>query len=126
MDRLLGGPRQHLTHRRGLQPADLAQLVGGVVADALADVGRTVGDLDRVVTTGFSKMSERQIGLWDTRNPTQAISIDPLDSSSGVGMPFWDDGCKMLYIAGKGDGNIKYFEFENDKSRERGTISLFG
>nr|POF05831.1 coronin-like protein crn1 [Quercus suber] len=74
-----------------------------------------MGELDRVVTTGFSRTSERQIGLWDPRNPTQAISLDTLDSSSGVGMPFWDDGCHMLYLAGKGDGNIKYFEFENDK-----------
>jgi coronin-1B/1C/6 len=30
-------------------------------------------------------------------------------------MPFWDDGCHILYIAGKGDGNIRYYEFENDK-----------
>jgi coronin-1B/1C/6 len=30
-------------------------------------------------------------------------------------MPFWDDGSNCLYLAGKGDGNIRYFEFENDK-----------
>ncbi|KAK5174772.1 Coronin-like protein crn1 [Saxophila tyrrhenica] len=76
-----------------------------------------MGDLDRVVTTGFSKMSERQLGLWDVRNPSKPIGGDFqfLDSSSGVGMPFWDDGCHILYIAGKGDGNIRYYEYENDK-----------
>jgi coronin-1B/1C/6 len=30
-------------------------------------------------------------------------------------MPFWDDGCQMLYLAGKGDGNIRYYEYANDK-----------
>lgn len=76
-----------------------------------------LGDHDRVVTTGFSRMSERQLGLWDIRNPAKPIGGDfeILDSSSGVGMPFWDDGSQMLYIAGKGDGNIRYSEFANDK-----------
>ncbi|KAF2215357.1 hypothetical protein CERZMDRAFT_105110 [Cercospora zeae-maydis SCOH1-5] len=75
-----------------------------------------MGDHDRVVTTGFSKMSERQMGLWDTRNPTAPIGdFVPLDSGSGVVMPFWDDGSQILYLAGKGDGNIRYFEYVNDK-----------
>jgi coronin-1B/1C/6 len=30
-------------------------------------------------------------------------------------MPFWDYGTQCLYLAGKGDGNIRYFEYENDK-----------
>lgn len=76
-----------------------------------------LGDHDRVVTTGFSKMSERQLGLWDVRDPTKPVGGDFmfLDSSSGVGMPFWDDGTQMLYIGGKGDGNIRYYEYEHDK-----------
>ena len=76
-----------------------------------------MGDLDRVATTGFSKMSERQLGLWDIRSPEKPVGGDFmfLDSSSGVGMPFWDDGSHILYIAGKGDGNIRYYEYENDK-----------
>ncbi|KAM3416884.1 Coronin [Cercospora zeina] len=75
-----------------------------------------MGDHDRVVTTGFSKMSERQMGLWDIRNPTTPIGdFVPLDSGSGVVMPFWDDGSQILYLAGKGDGNIRYFEYVNDK-----------
>ena len=76
-----------------------------------------LGEHDRVATTGFSKMSERQLGLWDVRDPSKPVGGDLvfLDQSSGVGMPFWDDGCQILYIAGKGDGNIRYYEYENDK-----------
>ncbi|EGP89420.1 unnamed protein product [Zymoseptoria tritici ST99CH_1A5] len=76
-----------------------------------------LGDHDRVATTGFSKMSERQLGLWDLRNPEKPVGGDfePLDSGSGISMPFWDDGCQMLYLAGKGDGNIRYYEYQNDK-----------
>lgn len=58
---------------------------------------------DRIATTGFSRMSDRQLGLWDVRNPVEPIDgFQSLDSISGVCMPFWDDGNKMLYLAGKG------------------------
>ena len=62
-----------------------------------------LGDLDRIATTGFSKMSDRQLGLWDIRKPEEPIGgFQLLDSMSGVCMPFWDDGTKCLYLAGKG------------------------
>ena len=62
-----------------------------------------MGDHDRVATTGFSRMSDRQLGLWDVRSPKEPIGgFTILDSISGVCMPFWDDGCQMLYLAGKG------------------------
>ncbi|KKY20793.1 putative actin-binding protein [Phaeomoniella chlamydospora] len=75
-----------------------------------------LGEHDRVATTGFSKMSDRQLALWDIKAPNQPIGgFERLDSISGVCMPFWDDGTQCLYLAGKGDGNIRYYEYENDK-----------
>ncbi|EQL38355.1 hypothetical protein RJZ56_002751 [Blastomyces dermatitidis] len=75
-----------------------------------------MGEHDRVATTGFSRMSDRQLALWDIRAPREPINgFKSLDSISGVCMPFWDDGTQCLYLAGKGDGNIRYFEYENDK-----------
>ncbi|KAL8697344.1 MAG: hypothetical protein Q9201_007169 [Fulgogasparrea decipioides] len=75
-----------------------------------------MGEHDRVATTGFSKMSDRQLGLWDIRDPTEPVGgFQILDSISGVCMPFWDDGTQCLYLAGKGDGNIRYFEYEHGK-----------
>jgi coronin-1B/1C/6 len=75
-----------------------------------------MGEHNRIATTGFSKMSDRQMALWDVGNPSEPIGgFTVLDSISGVCMPFWDDGTNCLYLAGKGDGNIRYFEYENDK-----------
>ncbi|TKA81319.1 hypothetical protein B0A49_00318 [Cryomyces minteri] len=75
-----------------------------------------MGEHDRVATTGFSRMSDRQLGLWDIRAPREPMGgFQILDSISGVCMPFWDDGTQMLYLAGKGDGNIRYYEYEHDK-----------
>ncbi|KAI1418792.1 hypothetical protein F5Y12DRAFT_781158 [Xylaria sp. FL1777] len=74
-----------------------------------------LGEHNRVATTGFSRMSDRQLALWEPGNPNPIGGFTVLDSISGVCMPFWDDGCNCLYLAGKGDGNIRYFEYENDK-----------
>ncbi|KAL9127204.1 MAG: hypothetical protein Q9217_003877 [Psora testacea] len=75
-----------------------------------------MGEHDRIATTGFSKMSDRQLGLWDVRKPDGPMNgFERLDSISGVCMPFWDEGTQCLYLAGKGDGNIRYFEYQNDK-----------
>ncbi|KAI1861094.1 hypothetical protein JX265_009713 [Neoarthrinium moseri] len=74
-----------------------------------------MGEQNRIATTGFSRMSDRQLALWEPGTTTPIGGFTTLDSISGVCMPFWDDGCNCLYLAGKGDGNIRYFEYQNDK-----------
>ncbi|KAI8967039.1 hypothetical protein BDF20DRAFT_348639 [Mycotypha africana] len=74
-----------------------------------------LGDCDRLATTGFSRMSDRQLNLWDSTNLAKPLKSEYIDTSSGVLMPFYDTDTKMLYVAGKGDGNIRYFEYADDK-----------
>ncbi|ODQ77345.1 hypothetical protein BABINDRAFT_163603, partial [Babjeviella inositovora NRRL Y-12698] len=70
---------------------------------------------DRVVTTGFSRMSDRQVGIYDTADLSKPIGgYINIDSSSGVIMPVYDPATKILFLAGKGDGNIRYYEFAED------------
>ncbi|RXW18022.1 hypothetical protein EST38_g7826 [Candolleomyces aberdarensis] len=71
-----------------------------------------MGDLDRIATTGFSKMSERQASIWEAGSLNNLKTIS-LDQSAGVVMPFWSDN-NILFLAGKGDGNIRYYEYETD------------
>ncbi|KAL6943109.1 hypothetical protein ACO0RG_002094 [Hanseniaspora osmophila] len=76
-----------------------------------------LGNSDRLATTGFSKLSDRQIGVWDAFNLEKGDlgGFYTVDQSSGILMPFYDDSTNILYLAGKGDGNIRYFEFLNDE-----------
>lgn len=76
-----------------------------------------LGNSDRIVTTGFSKLSDRQIGVWDAFNLEKGDlgGFYTVDQSSGIMMPFYDGSNKILYLVGKGDGNIRYFEFQNDE-----------
>lgn len=61
-------------------------------------------------TCGFSKQSERQCSLWDVRNPSHPLTQQTIDQASGVLMPFFDPDTGLLFLAGKGDGNIRYYE----------------
>lgn len=74
-----------------------------------------MGEHNRIATTGFSRMSDRQIALWEPGRKDPIGGFTTLDSISGVCMPFWAEGSNCLFLAGKGDGNIRYFEYENDK-----------
>ena len=70
-----------------------------------------LGDTKQLFTTGFSQFAQRQYGLWDMRNAGQgAIKQENVDSASGILFPFYDHDTRMIYLAGKGDGNIRYFE----------------
>jgi len=57
-------------------------------------------------------MSDRQVSIWDAGSFTNKKTIT-IDQSAGVVMPFWSDN-GILFLAGKGDGNVRYYEYESD------------
>eukprot|EP00004_Rigifila_ramosa_P015567 TRINITY_DN3620_c0_g1_i1.p1 TRINITY_DN3620_c0_g1~~TRINITY_DN3620_c0_g1_i1.p1 ORF type:complete len:457 (-),score=103.86 TRINITY_DN3620_c0_g1_i1:63-1379(-) len=69
-----------------------------------------LGRKDRLLTVGFSRSSERQFSIWDPRNLTEALSTFNIDNAAGMIMPFYDDDTAVCYLAGKGDGSIRYIE----------------
>ena len=72
-------------------------------------------DKDKIVTTGFTKTIEREFSIWDPRNLATAVAHQVLDTQSGVVMPFYDPDTSILFLAGKGDGNIRFYEIVDDK-----------
>eukprot|EP01029_Cantina_marsupialis_P029115 TRINITY_DN779818_c0_g1_i1.p1 TRINITY_DN779818_c0_g1~~TRINITY_DN779818_c0_g1_i1.p1 ORF type:complete len:437 (-),score=161.77 TRINITY_DN779818_c0_g1_i1:457-1767(-) len=68
-----------------------------------------LGERDMFATTGFSRDAKRQIRIWRYSDLERLVHKE-LDQSSCVLFPFFDEGCKMLYLAGKGDSSVKNFE----------------
>lgn len=97
--------------RAGPNAVTVAESHSGIKGSRVA----WMGSLDRIITTGFSRSSERQVYVWDSKDlakgPVKTLSID---QSSGTLMPFWNAGNNVLFLAGKGDGNVRYYEYEND------------
>ena len=70
---------------------------------------------DKLFTVGFSKSSERQYALYDLNDLSKPIVEQGVDNSSGIRCPFYDYDTKMIYLAGKGDGNIRYYEYASEE-----------
>jgi coronin-1B/1C/6 len=95
--------------RAGAEAVRVAEGHGGIKGSRVV----WLGDRDRLATTGFSRMSDRQLMLWETAGLTQ-LQTESLDSSAGIIIPYFAEGNDVLFLAGKGDGNIRYYEFEGD------------
>ncbi|XP_062287588.1 coronin-2A isoform X2 [Scomber scombrus] len=74
-----------------------------------------LGNMKMLLTSGTSRWNDRQIALWDQDDLSVPLLEDNLDGSSGVIFPFYDPDTHMLYLAGKGDGNIRYYEISSEK-----------
>ncbi|XP_071752025.2 coronin-1A [Centroberyx gerrardi] len=68
----------------------------------------------KILSTGFSRMSERQVALWDPNNFGEPLTLQELDTSSGVLLPFFDPDTGIVYLCGKGDSSIRYFEVTDE------------
>lgn len=73
-----------------------------------------LGPLDKLITVGFTRQSQRQFKIWDPRNTTQELKKVDVDQAAGVIMPFFDADTNLLYLAGKGDGNVRFYEMVAD------------
>lgn len=76
-----------------------------------------VPNLNQVGAVGADSRSKRQIGLWDPRNFSEPVTRFDLDQAAGILLPHFDPDTSMLYLAGKGDASINYFEITEDGPR---------
>nr|XP_061810824.1 coronin-2A-like [Nerophis lumbriciformis] len=74
-----------------------------------------IGGLKMLLSTGYSPWNHRQIVLWDPDDLSEPLYEEDLDGAAGVLFPFYDPDTDMLYLAGKGDGNIRYYELSLEK-----------
>jgi coronin-1B/1C/6 len=79
-----------------------------------------MGNTPYLYVVGFGRGAMRFYSVFDTRNfDSPVISPQRIDSSSGTLMPFFDEDTNLLFIAGKGDGNVRYYEFCPDESPDK-------
>lgn len=69
-----------------------------------------LGETGMVFTTGFSNFSDRQYAVWDEKDLSSPLAMEAIDSSCSILTPFYDHDTRVVFVAGKGDGNIRYYE----------------
>jgi len=73
-----------------------------------------LGKTTKFATVGFNRQSKRQLRIWDSKKLDKELSSVDIDQAAGVIMPFYDEDINVLYLAGKGDGNIRYYEIVDE------------
>lgn len=68
-----------------------------------------LGDSQTILTTGFSKTSDRQYGVWDIRDLSNPLCLRRMDDNTGVAFPFFDEDNKIVYIATRGETATSMF-----------------
>jgi len=69
-----------------------------------------LGTKQQILTVGFKKQPDREIALFDARNLSARLYTHTLDSIPSSMFPFYDPDLNLVYVVGKGDGNIRIFE----------------
>ncbi|KAA0706437.1 Coronin-2A [Triplophysa tibetana] len=72
-------------------------------------------NVNMLLTTGKSCWNQRQFALWNLEDLSEPVLEEDLDGGSGVIFPFYDPDTHLLFLAGKGDGNIWYYEVTDVK-----------
>jgi len=93
-----------------------AAVVGEVADHQGAKSGRALwlGKQDKILTAGFTKTSERELVVYDPRALKNKLATVKVDNSTSTPLLFSDDDNDVVFLSGKGDGNIRYYEFAND------------
>ncbi|KAH8060273.1 hypothetical protein JL720_13611 [Aureococcus anophagefferens] len=101
--------------RAGAVAMELPEAHAGAKSVKMTFLGDTGRFQRRFATVGFTKQSQRQIKVWDVRDLSKMVHKVDLDQAAGVIVPYYDCDTKVLYLCGKGDGNIRYYEMSKDK-----------
>ncbi|XP_074640814.1 coronin-1C-A-like [Tubulanus polymorphus] len=69
----------------------------------------------RIFTTGFGRMSERKYALWDGEDLSKPIVMEEVDKNNGVLSIYYDPDVNMIYLCGKGDRIVNFYEVTDKK-----------
>ncbi|XP_071480656.1 coronin-6-like [Diadema antillarum] len=65
---------------------------------------------NRVLTTGFTRRSEREYKVWDLNAVSKPLVHETLDQTNAPLSILYDPDLNMAYFVGKGDTVIRYYE----------------
>jgi len=95
--------------------------------------GVWLGSKNQILTVGFVKgIPEREIAIFDPRNIGKRLFTHKIDAIPSGMFPFYDPDLSLLYLIGKGDGNVRIYEIVDgaeplqDSGEFRSSVSQAG
>jgi len=76
-----------------------------------------LGNSSKFISTGFSKLSDREFKVWDSRSLKNGpVFTKQVELASGALTPFYDAGTGIVFFAGRGDTSITFWELEDTEA----------
>ncbi|KAI8099038.1 uncharacterized protein BX664DRAFT_320241 [Halteromyces radiatus] len=72
-----------------------------------------LGDSNYVFTVGMNKMRSRQYAVFDSRDVSKPLMMNPLDTSTGNLLPLYDEDTETMYLLSRGDATIRSLQFSD-------------
>jgi len=72
-----------------------------------------LGETAKFLSVGSSKVSSREVKIWDLKNLSKPVHTETIDTASGGMIPLYDNDTNVVYLCGKGDGIMRVYEFED-------------
>jgi len=76
-----------------------------------------MGKKGKLMSAGASRQGMRQCKIWDPRKFKDPVSLIDVDIAAGALLPLYDEDLNVLYLSGKGDATIRYYEFVGDQGQ---------
>jgi coronin-1B/1C/6 len=73
-----------------------------------------LGNSGKFLSVGHDKGANRKLSVYDSKKIETPLCSQDIDSGAGVICPFFDADNNVLYLAGKGDAAIRFYEFSNE------------
>jgi len=72
-------------------------------------------DLNKFGAVGFTKTNSRGYSIWDMKKMDTPLGAADIDTGAGAFIPYYDADNSILFLAGKGDAAVRYWEVTNDE-----------
>jgi len=66
------------------------------------------------LTTGFSKINEKEYAVWDLKNLSAPLIKKRLDDYAGIPFCFYDDETRLVFVAGKGESSVCFYQYSTE------------
>ncbi|KAF7728011.1 hypothetical protein EC973_006776 [Apophysomyces ossiformis] len=83
-----------------------------------------LGNTNCLFTVGMDKLRSRQCALWDVRDLSKPVVMNPLGQSTGIVIPLYDEDTATMYLVGRGDGTIRSMQISDLDSQPSMTENM--
>ncbi|KAL3314805.1 Coronin-6 [Cichlidogyrus casuarinus] len=71
---------------------------------------------EKIFTTGFGRGGKRLYALCDAKELTKMYTSEEIDNNNGVMFIQYDSDLNLLFLVGKGDSVVRYFEYDEQEA----------